>query len=157
MFTNQWMSDVFSCLALQTLRCLTSSADGKLPRATAQESNAAPVADAHEQVQIQGKCFGAREIPAIAAVLIPELDCIRSAAYGLSKFLTVEQHYLADSSGVSSPDDPRARGEINCRLLIGFCSFVRETSSLGLVIELGRTQKFWIYRRLQATASSYLE
>jgi hypothetical protein len=55
------MSDVSFGLALQSLRCVAAGVDGKLPCTTAQESNAAPVADANKNVQIQDESLGAGE------------------------------------------------------------------------------------------------
>ena len=52
------MSDVYFGLTLQALRCVASGVERKPLCTTAQESNAAPVSDAHEKVQIQGERFG---------------------------------------------------------------------------------------------------
>ena len=46
------MSDVHLTLALQSLRRMAPGVDGELPGATAQEPNAAAVADADKEIQI---------------------------------------------------------------------------------------------------------
>jgi hypothetical protein len=89
---DQWMSDVYSCLVLQTVRCAAAGVDGELLSTTAQESNAAPVADAHKKVQVQDKSFGAGEEPAAATVLIAQLDFVRSPADDLAQPLTLKEH-----------------------------------------------------------------
>jgi len=86
------MGDVYFGLALQSLRCVAAGVDGKLPCTTAQESNAAPVADAHKKVQIQDESLGAGEESAEAPVLISQLDFVRSAADDLAEFLTFKEH-----------------------------------------------------------------
>jgi hypothetical protein len=86
------MGDVCSSLAFQALRCMASEVDVKLLCTTAQKSNAAPVSDAHEEVQIQCERLGARENPAATSVLIAELDFVSSASDDLAQFLTIEQH-----------------------------------------------------------------
>jgi hypothetical protein len=35
-------------------------------------------------------------------------------------------------SGIGSPDNPRARGEIKRRFLIGFCAFAPKSSTLDI-------------------------
>jgi hypothetical protein len=90
MFLDHWVGDVYSCLALQALRCVASGVNGESLRATTQESNAAPVANADEQVQIHIERFGSGENPATAAVIISQFDCIRSAFDQLSQFCTMK-------------------------------------------------------------------
>ena len=86
------MGDAYSCLALQTLRCVAAGVDGKLPCTTAQESNATQVADAYKEVQIQGETFGAGEESAAAPVIIAQLDFVRSPADDVAELLTLKQH-----------------------------------------------------------------
>jgi hypothetical protein len=89
---DAWMGDVYSGLALQTLRCVASCVERKLLVTSAQKSNTAPVSDAHKKVHVQGKRLGTREYPATASVLIAELDFVRSATDDLTQFLTIKQH-----------------------------------------------------------------
>jgi hypothetical protein len=87
-------------------------------------------------------------------VRIAELDFVRSAGDDLAQFLTLKQHVAWDSSSVALPMTPGRGEKSEWRFLIGLCSFLRETSSLGLVLDPACTQKLWIYRWLQASASS---
>ena len=80
------MSDVYFGLAFQALRCVASGVECKLLGTPAQKSNAAPVSDAHEEVQIQGERLSAGKNPATAAILIAKLDYVRSAADNLAQF-----------------------------------------------------------------------
>jgi hypothetical protein len=52
MFSDEWMGDVLSGLAFQTPRGMTAGVDCQLPCTTAQESNAAPVTDAHKEIKV---------------------------------------------------------------------------------------------------------
>ena len=88
------MGDVDSPLALQTFHIVASSVDGNPLCTTAQKAKAAPVSNAHEEVQIQSQRFGAGENPATPAVLVAQFDFIRSTTDDLAQFLTVEQHVL---------------------------------------------------------------
>jgi hypothetical protein len=81
---DQWMSDVYSGLAFQTLRGPATSIELRPLCPPAQKSNPAPVSDAHKKVEIQGKRLSTGKDPATAAVLIPALDVIRSAADDLA-------------------------------------------------------------------------
>jgi hypothetical protein len=74
------MSDVYSGLTFQALRCVASGVERKLLGTPTQKSNTALVSNAHKKIQVQGKCLGTRENPATASVLIAELDFVRSAA-----------------------------------------------------------------------------
>ena len=88
------MSDVYFGLAFQALRCVASRVECELPGTPAQKTNAAPVSDAHENVQIQGERLGAREDPATTPVLIAQFHLVRSAADELAQFLTLKQHVV---------------------------------------------------------------
>jgi hypothetical protein len=81
---DEWMGEVYSGFAFQALRCAASTVDYKLPGTPAQKPNAPPVSDAHKKVQIQGERLGTGKDPATAAVLIAELDHVRSAADDLA-------------------------------------------------------------------------
>jgi hypothetical protein len=89
---DEWMGEVYSGFAFQAPRGAASVVDYKLPGTPAQKPNAAPVADAHKKVQIQGERLGTGKDPATAAVLIAELDFVSSASDDLAQFLTIEQH-----------------------------------------------------------------
>jgi hypothetical protein len=86
------MSDVYSRLVLQALRCVASGVGGKLLGTPAEKSNTAPVADTYKKGQIQGKSFDTRKDPTAASVLIAKLDFVRSPAEDLAQFLTIKQH-----------------------------------------------------------------
>jgi hypothetical protein len=73
------MSDVYFGLALQSLRCVASGAECELPGTPAEKSNAAPVSDAHEKVQIQSERLSSGKNPGTAAILIAKLYHVRSA------------------------------------------------------------------------------
>jgi hypothetical protein len=90
MLSDQGMSDMYSALAFQALRCVASCVECELLCTTAQKSNAAPVADAHKQVQIQGERLRAGKAPAATSARIAELDFIWGSADDLAKFLTFE-------------------------------------------------------------------
>jgi hypothetical protein len=107
---NPRMCDVDPALALQTLRCVASSVEGKSLCAPAQESNASPIPDAHKQVEVQDERVRTGEHAITPPVLIPEFDFVRGAADDLAQFSTIKQH-VGDTSGIDSPDDPRVRGE----------------------------------------------
>jgi hypothetical protein len=100
------MSDVYSGLVFQALRCVAAGVESKVLCTTAKESNALPVSDAHKKVQIQGERLGTGEAAATAAVLIAELDHVQSAADDLAQFLTVKQQGCGDSSRGSLPMTP---------------------------------------------------
>ena len=53
---------------------MASGVERELLRATTQESNAASVSDADEQIQIQLERFGAKEDSATTPVLITDFD-----------------------------------------------------------------------------------
>jgi len=86
------MSDVHFCLALQALRCVAAGVECKLLGTTAQKSNAAPVSDAHKEVQVQSERVPTGEGPVTASVLIAELDFVRSTGDELAQFLTFKYH-----------------------------------------------------------------
>src|SRR5947207_2254763 len=86
------MSDICFGLAFKALRCVASGVKCELLCTTAQKSNAAPVSDAHEEVQIQGERVGDGEEPATAPVPIAELDFARSAGDKLAQLLTFKNH-----------------------------------------------------------------
>jgi hypothetical protein len=73
------MSDVHFGLALQALCCMASGVECVPPGAPAEKSNAAPVSDAHEKVQIQSERLSTGKDPATAAILIAKLYHVRSA------------------------------------------------------------------------------
>jgi len=87
------MSDIYSRIASQALRCVASSVDCELLCAPAQKSDPAAVSDTYKKVQIQGECLGTGEDPAAAPVLIAELDFVRRVADYLKQFLTLKQHF----------------------------------------------------------------
>ena len=78
------MSDVDFGLAFQAVRCVASGVECKVPGTPAQKANAAPVPDAHEQVQIQGQRLSTGKDPATAAMLIAKLYPVRSAVDNLA-------------------------------------------------------------------------
>ena len=58
---------------------MASGVERKLLGAAAQESNAAQVSDADEQIQIQRECFGAGKRSVATPVCVAEFDFVRSA------------------------------------------------------------------------------
>jgi hypothetical protein len=52
MFSDEWKGDVVSGLAFQTPRGMTAGVDCKLRPTTAQDSNAATVADADKEIKV---------------------------------------------------------------------------------------------------------
>jgi hypothetical protein len=78
------MSDVYFGLALQSLCRMASGVECEVPSTPAQKSNAAPVSDAHEEIQIQGERLSTGEDPTTAAILIAKLYYVRSAVDNLA-------------------------------------------------------------------------
>jgi hypothetical protein len=106
---------------------MASGVKRKLLCTTAQESQATPVSDPNEEIQIQGERLVVGEEPATTAMRAAKFDLVRSAGDKVTQLFTLKQHRR--SSGICSPDDPRARGETKLQFLIGFCSFMQITSS----------------------------
>jgi hypothetical protein len=84
MLPDQWMSDVYIGLALQALCRMASGVGCEIPGTPAQKSNAAPVSDAHEEIQIQGERLSTGKNPATTAMLIAKLYHVRSAVDNLA-------------------------------------------------------------------------
>jgi hypothetical protein len=114
---NERMGDIPPAVIFQALRCVAPAVECKLLWTTTQKLNAAPVSDANEKVQIQGEGFDTGESLATAPVLIAKLNDIWSAGDHLVQFLAFKLHVDGYSSGVDSPDDPRARGGIQLPVL----------------------------------------
>ena len=86
------MSDVYSGLAFQALRCMASGVESELLCTSTQESNAAPVPDADKQVQIHVERFGTGEDSATTPVFITQFDFVGSATDDRPQFFTLDQH-----------------------------------------------------------------
>jgi hypothetical protein len=63
---------------------MASGVGCEIPGTPAQKSNAAPVSDAHEEIQIQGERLSTGKNPATTAMLIAKLYHVRSAVDNLA-------------------------------------------------------------------------
>ena len=84
------MSDVHFGFALQALRCMASSVQGKLLGTTPQESKAPAVSDPNEKIQIQRECLVSGQESATAPMRIVKFDFIRSAGDELTQLFTLK-------------------------------------------------------------------
>jgi hypothetical protein len=87
------MSDVYLAITFQALCRMAPGVQRKLLGAAAQESNAAQVSDADEQIQIQRERFDAGNRPVATPVYVAKLDFVRRAGDELAQLLTLEQHW----------------------------------------------------------------
>jgi hypothetical protein len=127
------MSNVYSGIAFQTLCCLAAGVERKLLCTAAQKSNASPVPDAHEKVQIQGARLSSGKNPATAAMLIAKLHHIRSGLRSTISRSSAPSNSMLfrDSSGLYSPMTPGRGEKPDLQFLFGLCSFVRKSSSFA--------------------------
>src|SRR5689334_21629494 len=92
MLSDEWVSDVYFCATLQTLRGMASGVECESLCTTTQESNPAAIADAHKRVHIQGESFGVGEKSAATPMLIAQFDLVRSATDDLAQFFILKKH-----------------------------------------------------------------
>lgn len=124
MLPDQRVGNVDAAPILQPFSSLAACVDCESLSPQAQESNAALISNADEQVQVKGKRLVPRNHPVTSSMFITQFNFVFGFVQNGAKFLAIKKHPCEDSRGVAFPDDPWGEGRNQLPFLLGLSLFM---------------------------------